>query len=127
MLRNPRPEKPQMRPTGKKIQRLSNSRNEFVCPRADGRLQAEGTPAAGKGRSRTCCNTSSGGFTYMKKVMFVVLIVFAAMSMAMAQDVLGAHLVYGRGCVACHSPHSGARGNGIVTADATSGDNALWG
>jgi len=63
----------------------------------------------------------------MKKVMLVVLIVFAALSMAMAQDVLGAHLVYGRGCVACHSPHSGARGNGIATKDATSGDSALWG
>ena len=45
----------------------------------------------------------------------------------MHTDVLGAHLVYGRGCVACHSPHSGARGNGIQTADPTSGDVALWG
>jgi hypothetical protein len=63
----------------------------------------------------------------MKKVLLVVLIVFAAMSMAMAQDILGAHLVYGRGCVACHSPHNGARGNGIGTKDTSSGDSALWG
>ena len=71
----------------------------------------------------------------MKKVTLVLLLVFAATTMVMARipqytptsDVLGAHLVYGRGCVACHSPHSGARGNGIQTADPTSGDVALWG
>lgn len=72
----------------------------------------------------------------MKKVMLVLMVVFVAAAVAMAQpdpnyapssDVLGAHLVYGRGCVACHSPHSGARGNGISTADVTSGDVALWG
>ena len=47
----------------------------------------------------------------MKKVMLVLLLVFVAATVAMAQppqytptsDVLGAHLVYGRGCVACHS------------------------
>lgn len=43
-------------------------------------------------------------------------------------DVLGAHLNYGRGCAACHAPHSGAYGNGNAkTADATSGNIALWG
>ena len=71
----------------------------------------------------------------MKKAMLVLLLVFATATMVMAgpgqysptSDVLGAHLVYGRGCVACHSPHSGARGNGIKTADPTSGDVALWG
>jgi len=71
----------------------------------------------------------------MKKAMLVtlVIVVFGALAMAIdpnyspSTDVLGAHLVYGRGCVACHSPHSGARGNGIATADATSGDSALWG
>jgi formate-dependent nitrite reductase cytochrome c552 subunit len=43
-------------------------------------------------------------------------------------DVLGAHLNYGRGCAACHAPHSGAAGNGDTkTADAESGTNALWG
>lgn len=69
----------------------------------------------------------------MKKVMLLVLVVLAAAAVAMAQnykptsDVLGAHLVYGRGCVACHAPHSGAHGNGINTSDPTSGDVALWG
>lgn len=66
----------------------------------------------------------------MKKAMLAILFVVAVMSVAMAQtngDVLGAHLVYGRGCVACHSPHSGARGNGIATKDASAGDAALWG
>lgn len=29
-----------------------------------------------------------------------------------ASDVLGAHLNYGRGCIACHAPHSTAAGNG---------------
>src|SRR5581483_11027632 len=42
-------------------------------------------------------------------------------------DVLGAHLNYGRGCAACHAPHSGARGNGIATTDTATGDIALWG
>ena len=71
----------------------------------------------------------------MKKAMLILLVIVAFGAMAVAvdsnyhptTDVLGAHLVYGRGCVACHSPHNGARGNGIVTADATAGDVALWG
>jgi hypothetical protein len=43
-------------------------------------------------------------------------------------DVLGAHLNYGRGCAACHAPHSGVYGNGNAkTADATAGTIALWG
>jgi hypothetical protein len=42
------------------------------------------------------------------------------------QDVLGAHNVYGRGCVACHAPHSGAAGNGAPSS-ANSGNLALWG
>ena len=43
-------------------------------------------------------------------------------------DVLGAHLNYGRGCTACHSPHSGASGNGTVRygTQAASGI-PLWG
>ena len=41
---------------------------------------------------------------------------------------LGAHLNYGRGCAACHAPHSGAWGNGAnVSGDTTSGNVALWG
>ena len=44
-------------------------------------------------------------------------------------DVLGAHLNYGRGCTACHSPHSGASGNGTArTLDAASTHRSiLWG
>jgi len=43
-------------------------------------------------------------------------------------DVLGAHLNYGRGCPACHAPHSGAYGNGAAkTANGAAGNIALWG
>src|SRR5271165_4502822 len=71
----------------------------------------------------------------MKRVLLVTLVIFAAATFAMAQigqspstDVLGAHLNYGRGCTACHAPHSGAYGNGDAkTADPTSGNVALWG
>ena len=54
----------------------------------------------------------------MKKVMLVTLMILAVGAFAVAQiqaptsDVLGAHLNYGRGCAACHAPHSGAHGNG---------------
>src|SRR5438128_12036343 len=69
----------------------------------------------------------------MKKVMLVSLIVLAFGMFAMAQiqaptsDVLGAHLNYGRGCAACHAPHSGAFGNGYNPTDPTAGNIALWG
>ena len=70
----------------------------------------------------------------MKKVTLVLLAVAVVFTMsALAQigspttDVLGAHLNYGRGCAACHAPHSGARGNGIATTDTTTGNIALWG
>jgi hypothetical protein len=78
----------------------------------------------------------------MKKAMLVLLVVFAAAALALAQtgvgpgnvgtignttDVLGAHLGYGRGCVMCHAPHNGARGNNVATTDGTSGNAALWG
>jgi hypothetical protein len=63
-----------------------------------------------------------------------MLLVLVAASFAAAQlhqatsDVLGAHLNYGRGCAACHAPHSGAAGNGALkTVDATTGDSILWG
>jgi len=97
----------------------------------------------------------------MKKVM-ILIAVLAFASMAMAQtnaawstsvpggvtapklgftiDKLGAHQNGGRGCVGCHAPHSGARGNGGVMSwdSATSsyvekatvgvsGDEVLWG
>jgi nitrate/TMAO reductase-like tetraheme cytochrome c subunit len=70
----------------------------------------------------------------MKKVLFVLLAVCAMAGFALAQitttsdDVLGAHLNYGRGCAACHAPHSGVYGNGgAKTAYANAGVHALWG
>ncbi len=72
----------------------------------------------------------------MKKTLLVMLMVLAAASFAAAQvnvgaatqDVLGAHLNYGRGCAACHAPHSGAWGNGAnKSGDTVSGQAILWG
>jgi len=73
----------------------------------------------------------------MRKLTLLSLVVIACTTMVMAQipqapqgtaDVLGAHLVYGRGCIACHAPHSGAAGNGLsVGKDNASGNIALWG
>lgn len=70
----------------------------------------------------------------MKRNFFIALLFMGVAGFASAQmqpptsDVLGAHLNYGRGCAACHAPHSGAYGNGgAKTADANSGNMALWG
>jgi nitrate/TMAO reductase-like tetraheme cytochrome c subunit len=70
----------------------------------------------------------------MKKALFILLAVFAVAGFAMAQmgtvttDSLGAHLNYGRGCAACHAPHSGAYGNGAAkTGYSNAGVHALWG
>jgi|SRR5271157_494230 len=91
----------------------------------------------------------------MKKISLFVIIALAAVSMVMAQntpfptpgtppalsqptptfntalgaDVLGAHNGYGRGCVMCHSPHSGGLGNNQSgsSADPNNGMYALWG
>jgi hypothetical protein len=89
----------------------------------------------------------------MKKLMIVVVAMVVITSVAMAQnptyilgsgitgiDKLGAHQNGGRGCVGCHAPHSGARGNGgVYSWDATnkvyvstavvgeSGNETLWG
>ncbi|HLY61416.1 MAG TPA: hypothetical protein VKV95_11760 [Terriglobia bacterium] len=69
----------------------------------------------------------------MKRIMPALVLVLATAGFAAAQvtdpsngDVLGAHNVYGRGCIACHAPHSGAGGNG-ATQDQFSGNIALWG
>ena len=68
----------------------------------------------------------------MKRIALLLFLVLAVASYASAQvtsptqDVLGAHNVYGRGCVACHAPHSGAAGNGGKTSP-NSGNLALWG
>ena len=70
----------------------------------------------------------------MKKYMLILMMILAVASFAAAQiqaptsDVLGAHLNYGRGCAACHAPHSGAWGNGAnASGDTKSGEIALWG
>ena len=69
----------------------------------------------------------------MKK-MLVLLAILAMANFALAQigtvntDSLGAHLNYGRGCTACHAPHSGAYGNGAAkSAYPLAGTHALWG
>jgi len=66
---------------------------------------------------------------FLIALMFLTAACFAAAQIAApATDVLGAHLNYGRGCPACHAPHSGVYGNGNAkTADPTSGNVALWG
>jgi len=70
----------------------------------------------------------------MKRTVQLVLILIACAAVMMAQptnitnlttDVLGAHNVYGRGCVACHAPHSGPAGNGITGGNGA--PVALWG
>jgi hypothetical protein len=69
-------------------------------------------------------------FYFMNRLALLVLIVALVSMTAMAQtDVLGAHNVYGRGCVACHAPHSGANGGmGTgTTTDPGTGNLALWG
>jgi len=87
----------------------------------------------------------------MKKLMVFAIAVLVCGSVAMAQtytkgtgitgiDKLGAHQNGGRGCVGCHTPHSGARGNGgtlqwnkttqtfqSVVAVGDVGTTALWG
>jgi hypothetical protein len=81
----------------------------------------------------------------VKKLLFIALCILVFASLAMAQtytsgtgisgvDKLGAHQNGGRGCVGCHAPHSGARGNGGSAAtgggpvtDPNTGNFALWG
>jgi len=70
----------------------------------------------------------------MKTLMFVTVMFLGGAGFAAAQmttsstDVLGAHLNYGRGCTACHSPHSGAYGNGNAkSSNPNSGNTMLWG
>jgi cytochrome c553 len=72
----------------------------------------------------------------MKRIIQIVFIIIACAAMTMAQpaqttnlttDILGAHLVYGRGCVACHAPHSGPAGNNAAGVATSQGNLALWG
>lgn len=70
--------------------------------------------------------------SFMKRILVLVLLLSAFSSFAAAQitqpstDILGAHLNYGRGCAACHTPHSGSAGNGTGKS-AGSGNTMLWG
>src|SRR5579859_1205563 len=71
---------------------------------------------------------------FMKRNTLITLLFLCTAAFAVAQiqnptsDVLGAHLNYGRGCAACHAPHSGVYGNGSAAkADPTAGNIALWG
>lgn len=61
--------------------------------------------------------------------MYLLIAASAAAQIAAPKsDVLGAHLNYGRGCSACHSPHSGTSGNGSAkTAEIASRSPMLWG
>jgi len=100
----------------------------------------------------------------MKKIIILTITLLAFVGMAMAQattpfnggtwanpvggvtpnplgfsiDKLGGHQNGGRGCVGCHAPHSGARGNGgvlswngttytSVAVTGNSGEDVLWG
>ncbi|MGA2981120.1 MAG: hypothetical protein ABSD76_16140 [Terriglobales bacterium] len=71
----------------------------------------------------------------MKKSLLILAMVLACAAFVAAQagvvvtqDILGAHLNYGRGCAACHAPHSGAWGNGANrSGDADAGQTILWG
>ena len=70
----------------------------------------------------------------MKRPLFISLVMLVSAGAAAAQitspstDVLGAHLNYGRGCSACHAPHSGSSGNGTSkTAGAETSISMLWG
>ena len=60
-------------------------------------------------------------------LMLLVCSAFVAAQITQSTtDVLGAHLNYGRGCAACHTPHSGASGNGKPAAGNNS-NSILWG
>jgi len=71
----------------------------------------------------------------MKRYALVAMMMLTGGGLATAQsgwlpstDILGAHLNYGRGCTACHAPHSGANGNGNAKiADPVAGNSILWG
>ena len=68
----------------------------------------------------------------MNRICVIALMLLVCFPFAAAQitkpttDVLGAHLNYGRGCAACHTPHSGSSGNGQSAAGSSS-NSLLWG
>jgi hypothetical protein len=80
---------------------------------------------------------------FMKKLFIIALVVLVFAGLSLAQtytegtgitgiDKLGAHQNGGRGCVGCHTPHSGSKGNGGnalggASTDDHDGNVALWG
>ena len=68
-------------------------------------------------------------FSLVSLTLFAFTVIAAAQITTPGTDVLGAHLNYGRGCTACHSPHSGASGNGKARSLETSAARSpiLWG
>jgi hypothetical protein len=70
----------------------------------------------------------------MRRTFLIVLLSLAAAGLAGAQitgpstNPLGAHLNYGRGCAACHLPHSATIGNGgAQSVNSSPGTPPLWG
>jgi cytochrome c553 len=70
----------------------------------------------------------------MRRVFLIVPLCLAAAGLAGAQmtkpsaNALGAHLNYGRGCSACHSPHSSTSATGSEpSVSSSSGTIPLWG
>jgi len=72
----------------------------------------------------------------MKKLLILVFLISGnlfAQNFISNTDILGAHNNGGRGCAACHAPHSGVRGNGGMISESVSslggneGDYHLWG
>jgi|SRR5579862_4946529 len=70
----------------------------------------------------------------MKRILLIALMYLGTAWFAAGQitrqttDVLGAHLNSGRGCTACHSPHSGSAGNGTAkSASLAASTTPLWG
>lgn len=87
------------------------------------------------GTLRCSSNTKTAVFhngglkTYMKRIIFLLVVLAVAASpaaFAQFQDILGPHNVNGHGCASCHTPHSGAAGQGIG-GDPSTGVNYLWG
>jgi len=79
--------------------------------------QYQGTPPGSSGPAGTPGNVVQT-YTYAPKTVYTY---------KGGPDVLGAHNGYGRGCVMCHAPHSGAWGNNVASADPQNGMYALWG
>lgn len=69
----------------------------------------------------------------MKRAFLIVLLSVAAAGFAGAQmtvaatNALGAHLNYGRGCAACHLPHSPTSGGAAQSVNSSPGAIPLWG